>query len=99
MTAAADDAAGAAAGIAVLVADVQRQVTALETAVAAAAALSAAHGESGSDEYDASSGEEEGVERISDYFMERASRKQVHGLDTLCQAGARPPLSVGSVWS
>ena len=75
MCAAADDASLTAAGIAALVADVQRQVTELEAAEAARA--EGAELESSSDDSLGSPRDEDGVERIADYFADRARRKQV----------------------
>ena len=73
MTAAAEDAGASAGGVSVLVADVQRQVTELEAAASTHADASV----SGSDDEQGVPADEEGVERIADYFDERARREQV----------------------
>ncbi len=78
MTAAAEDAGAAAGGVGALVADVQRQVTQLEAAQEAAAATG--HDEASEPERDDDldmPADAEGVERIANYFAERARRKLV----------------------
>ena len=76
MTAAAEDAAATADGVGALVADVQRQVTELEAAHEAAAMHDEGSQPDSDDEQDMPA-DAEGVERIADYFAERARRKQV----------------------
>ena len=79
MTAAAEDAGAAAGGVGDLVADVQQQVTELEAAQnAAAASAQDEPSETDSDDEQDMPANAEGVERIANYFAERARRKQVN---------------------